>query len=181
VEVPLVEVGLPRIGVRVELNECERAVGAGEGAQLGERDRVISPHDQREDPRPDERRESLLDAAVRSLRVARRDREVAVVGDRHPVEHVEPKSGVVRTQERRGGTDRLGPKARSGAEARRRIERDPDDDRVEVGEVRHVRDAHKRADAREARDHLRVQRPEGRAGHRGTIRHRTLDRRSNRM
>ena len=69
-EVALAEVGVPCVGVRVELDQRHRPVRVRERAQLGERDRVIAPEDEWEDARLDDRRERLLDLGVRALGVA---------------------------------------------------------------------------------------------------------------
>src|SRR5439155_24860027 len=69
VEVPLVEVLVPRVRVRVELDERHLPVPAREGAELRERDRVVAAEDEREDTGVDERSESSLDPLVRALGV----------------------------------------------------------------------------------------------------------------
>jgi len=98
VEVALAEVGLPRIGVRVELDERHRPVHVRERTQLGKRDRVIAPEDEWEDARVDDRRERLLDLRVRSLGVAGRNWQVAVVHDRESLEKIDSEDGVKRAQ-----------------------------------------------------------------------------------
>ena len=159
VEVALAEVLVPRVAVRVELDERERPVLAREHAQLGERDRVVAAESEREDAGVDERRERLLDLAVRALGVARRDRHVAVVDDRERLDDVDVERRVVRPQQRRRRADRLGAEARARPVARRRVERDAVDGRVHAGEVGRVRRAHERPDPGEARHHPGVERP----------------------
>ena len=110
-EVLLAEVLLPRVGVRVELHERERAVFRREDAKLRERDRVVAAHGGREDPRVDDRCESFLDLPVRALRVAGGYRQVAVVDDRKLVDDVDVVNRVVRTDQRRRRPDRLRPEA----------------------------------------------------------------------
>ena len=95
-EVALAEVLVPRVAVGVELDERERPVPAREHAQLGERDRVVAAESEREDAGLDERREPLLDLAVRALGVSRRDRHVAVVHDRERLDDVDLERRVVR-------------------------------------------------------------------------------------
>src|SRR5207248_8225290 len=90
VEVALTEVGLPSVGVRDELTERQRAVLAGEDAELRQCDRVVAAEDEREDACLDERRERGLDAPEGLLGVAGRHRQVAVVDDRERLDDVEP-------------------------------------------------------------------------------------------
>ena len=143
--------------MRVELHEAESAVPARDRAQLGERDGVVAAHREREDTRVDERRERFLDLCVRPLRVARRDRHVAEVDDRERLDDVHRDRGVVRAEERRRRANRLGAEPRARAEARPGVERDAERGRVDAVQIRHVRRAHERADAREPGDDLRVE------------------------
>ena len=168
-EVPLPEVLLPRVGVRVELNERHRAVPTRHRAQLRERDRVVSAERDRKDAALYDGDEAFFDLRVRSLRVAGRDRKVAVVDDGQSLGDVDPERRVIRTDERRRAADRLGPEPRAGAVARRRVEGNAIDGGVDSGEVGDVRRAHERSNAGEARNHLRVERPVRRLGHRRTV------------
>ena len=74
VEVLLAEVRLPRVGVRVELHERERAVLLRQDAQLGERDRVVATERDGKDTGLDDRRQSFEHLRVRTLDVSGRDR-----------------------------------------------------------------------------------------------------------
>ncbi len=58
-----------------------------------------------------------------------------------------------------GGADRLGAEARPRAEARCGVERDADGGDVDAAKVDRVREPHERADAGEAGEDLRVDRP----------------------
>src|SRR5581483_5473118 len=158
VEVALAEVRLPGVAVRVELDERERARAPGDRAQLRERDRMVAAQRERADAGVDERRETLLDAPVGLLRVARRHRQVAVVGDRDGLEQVELEPRVIGPEEGGGGPDRLRAEARARPEARRRVERDAEHRDLERLRIGNVREPHERADAAEARHLLRVER-----------------------
>src|SRR5438034_11821047 len=70
---------------------------------------------------------------------------------------------VVRPKQRGRRPDRLGPEARAGPVARGGVEGNPEDGRVDSGEIRHVRRAHERAHARKPRDDLRIERSVRRA------------------
>ena len=158
-EVALAEVRLPRVAVRVELHERERPLRTRERPQLGERDRVVAAHRERADTALGEGSERILDAPIRPLGVSRSHGKVAVVGDGDLVEQVEPEAGVVGAQERRRGANGLGAEAGAGPEARGRIEWDPEDCHLEGVGIDDMRQAHERPDAREAGNHLRVERP----------------------
>ena len=168
-EVLLAEVRLPRVGVRVELDECEWAMTLRKHAQLGEGDRVVAAERNGEDSCLDDRCQSLDDLRIRALGVAGRNRQIAVIHDRERVDDVEVVRRVVRTDERRGGTNRLRSEPRAGAVARRGVEGNPVDRRVDSGKLGHVRRAHVRPDPREARDHLRIERLVRRARHAHTL------------
>jgi hypothetical protein len=157
-EIGLPEVRVPRVGVRVELDERHRPVTHGERTQLGERDRVVAADRERERARRDERREPLFDPAIGSLRVSRRHREVAEVGDGERLEHVDVEDGVIGPQQRRRRPHGLGTEAGPGAEARRGVEGNPDDRNVGSGRVGDDRKPHERAHAGEARVDQRVDR-----------------------
>ena len=139
---------------------AERAVPLRERAQLGERDRVVAAERHGEDARLDHRHQSLDStcAYVRSVSPGD-DRQVAVVDDRKRVDDVHIEDRVVGADQRRGRADRLGAEASAGAdsswpcrrESRRRAASTP-------ARSVHVRRAHVRADAREPRDELRVER-----------------------
>ena len=157
-EVALVEVLVPRVAVRVELHERQRAVLLCDHAQLGQRDRVVAAEREREDARVDDRREPLLDAPVRPLGVARRDGQVAVVDDRERLAEIDAEPRVVRAEQRRRGADRLRPEARARPIRDRGVERNPVDGGVDAGELRHVREPHEGPHAGEAWVDARVDR-----------------------
>src|SRR5207247_2944161 len=66
-EVLLAEVRLPRVGVRVELHQCEWAVMLRKHAQLGERDRMVAAEGNGEHSGLDDRCQSLDDLRIRAL------------------------------------------------------------------------------------------------------------------
>ena len=69
-EVLLAEVLLPRVGVRVELNERERPVTLREHPQLRQRDRVVAAEGDGKDACGDDRFQALLYLRVRALGIA---------------------------------------------------------------------------------------------------------------
>jgi hypothetical protein len=117
---------------------------------------MIAAEHERERAGLDERRERRLDPPVRALGVSGRDRQVAVVDDREGFEHVDVERGVVRAQQHRRGADALRTEPRTGPEAGRRVERDPDRRCIDSRQVGHVRQAHEGADARKTRIDARV-------------------------
>ena len=78
----LAEVLVPGVAVRVEVDQRQRAVPGGVGAELGERDGVVAAEDDREHAGVDERAEALLGELVGADRVARGELEVARVDAR---------------------------------------------------------------------------------------------------
>src|SRR3712207_5036998 len=154
----LAEVGVPGIGVGVELDEGEGTVHGGCGPQLGEGDRVVAAEHYGDDPRPVYGLEAFRYPAVALLYVAGDDGHVAVVYDRKVVEDRDILRRVVAPEEVRGRPYALGAEAGAGAEGGAGVEGGADDRDVAILQVLDVWQAHEGAHAREARRHKRVDR-----------------------
>ena len=154
----LAEVLVPRVRVRVQQDERQRAVAGGQHAQLGERDGMIPSQCEGEHAGLDHRRERGLDAPVGLDGVSGRDGKVAQVDHGERLDEIDAPGGVVRAKERRGRADPLRPEACARTERRRRVERDAEDRDVHARQVRRVGKARKRPHAREARQDPRVER-----------------------
>ena len=95
VVVLLAEVAVPGVGVRVEVDDRDRAARPSR-PQVRQRAGVVAADEQRDDARLDDRGDGLLDRLVAALDVARHDRDVAVVDARQDVERLHVEIGVVR-------------------------------------------------------------------------------------
>ena len=80
------EILVPRVDVRVELDEAERAVPGRERAQDRQRDAVVAANDHRPRARLHDLLHARLDRRVRVLEVDRRGIHVAGVNDGEAVE-----------------------------------------------------------------------------------------------
>ena len=144
-------VGVPEVRVRVEVQQAELPVHARERAQLGERDRVVAAHAERDDAGLGDRPHEVLDPLQRVLDVAGHGRRVAEVDGRQLAEHLHALDGVVRADHARRRAHRLRPEAGAGAERRPAVPRHPEDGGVRALERRDVRQPRERPRSGEPR------------------------------
>src|SRR5206468_11202626 len=119
----LVEIRLGGVAVGVELNQADLAMHLGQRAQLRQRDRVITPKVDRDDPGPQNVQEAARDPALRLLDVAWNDGQVAVVHHRQTVEDRDTTSAVVGAHQRRRAADVLRAEASADAVRSTGVER----------------------------------------------------------
>jgi hypothetical protein len=123
--------------VRIEVDEPERAVGAGAGADVGLRDRVVPAEDDRDHARADDLAHQRLERRVRALRVGRKHRRVAEVDEPQLGKRVDP--GLeVRPGRAARGPDRARPEARPRSVGDEVVRRRADDGDVVLGQQRRV-------------------------------------------
>ena len=104
---------MPGVGVGVEVDEPNRAMAPGDGADVRLRDRVVAAEDDRHRARRDHLADRPLDRGVRARGVGREHRCVPVV--EHPqLRHRVHLRLQVRPRWAAGGADCTGPEARSG-------------------------------------------------------------------
>src|SRR5215204_3204187 len=151
VGVLLAEVGVPGVGVAVELHESQRSVHGGCGPQLRQGDRVVAAEHYRDDACAVYGLESFRYPPVALLDVAGDDGDVAVVYDREEVEDRDILRRVVRPEQVRDAADALRPEARPDAEGRRRIKGNSDNRSVAIVEVSDVWQSHESAHPAETR------------------------------
>src|SRR5215212_8733718 len=156
VRVPLAEVGVPGIGVGVELHEGKRPVDRGGGPEFGQRYGVVATKYYRGCSGFVNRLQPLLYPPVTLLDVAWNDGYVAVVYDREVIEDRHVQARVVAPEEVGGAAYPLWAEAGPGPEGGARVERRAHYRGVCVLQVPRVRQAHEGPDAREARRLERV-------------------------
>ena len=117
-----VEVFLAQVGVRVEVDDGEVRVFLVRGAQRGQRHEVLAADEEGEAAGSEDVPRARLDISERLLRVAEGELEVAAVEDRRVLK-VEILIGAVRLESVGFGAHRAAREARTGAVARRRVER----------------------------------------------------------
>ena len=126
------------------------------GAQVGERAGVVAADQQRDDAGLDDRRDRRLDRRVAAFRVARDDRDVAVVDARQDVERADVEVGVVRPEHHARRAHGVGTEPAADAVGHAGVEGDADDREVDVLERPDVRQPGKGRRAREPRALQRV-------------------------
>src|SRR5215211_7866862 len=151
VRVLLAEVGVPGVGMGVELHEGQRSMDRSGSPELRQRYGVVAAEDYRDDAGPVDRVEALLYPPVTLLDVAWDDGYVAVVYDREEVEDSHVHARVVAPEEVRGAAYPVWTEAGPGPEGGARVERRAHYRGVCVLQVPRVRQAHEGAHAREAR------------------------------
>src|SRR5829696_5011804 len=151
VRVPLAEVGVPGIGVGVELHEGKRPVDRGGGPEFGQRYGVVATKYYRGCSGFVNRLQPLLYAPVALLDVAWNDGYVAVVYDREVIEDRHVQARIVASEEVRGASYTFRAEAGSGAEGGARVEWRAYYRSVCVRQVTRVGQAHEGAHVREAR------------------------------
>ena len=131
VVVLLAEVAVPGVGVRVEVDDGDRAARSRR-PEVGQRAGVVAADQERDDAGLDDRRDGRLDRRVAPLGVAGHDRDVAVVDARQDVERLDVEVRVVRPEHHARGAD--GVRAEPAADPVRDagVERDADDRDVDV-------------------------------------------------
>src|SRR5215211_5621450 len=151
VRVLLAEVGVPGVGVTVELHEGQRSLHGGRGPQLRQGDRVVAAKHYRDDACAMNRLETFRYPPVALLDVAGNYGNVAVVYDREVIEDRDILRRVVRPEQVRNAADALRDEARPDAEGRRRIKGNSDYRSVAIVEVSDVWQSHESAHAAETR------------------------------
>jgi hypothetical protein len=151
VVVLLAEVGVPGVGVRVELHERKRPVDRGCRAQFRERHRVVTAEHYGHHSSPVHFLQAYSYALVALLDVAGYHRHVAVVYDREVLEDRDVLRRVVGPEEVRDTSYALRAEASPSPEGGPRVKGCADDGHVGVLEVLDVGQPHKGARAREAR------------------------------
>ena len=143
-------VRLPDVGVRVEVDERQRAVHGRRRAQLAQHHRVVAAQAERRHAGGVHGRQEVLDPAQRLLVVAGHGRRVAVVDHREALGHVDAEERVVRSQQGRGAADRLRAEPRAGLVRDGVVGGDADHRDVHILRCLHGRQPHERAGAGEA-------------------------------
>src|SRR5829696_1838636 len=156
VRVLLAEVGVPGVGMGIELHEGQRPMDRSGGPEFGQRYGVVAAKDNRGHPGPVDRPQTLLYPPVTLLDIARDDGDVAVVYDREVFEDRHVQARVVAPEEVGGAAYPLGTEAGPGPEGGARIERRAYYSDVRVRQVPRVRQAHEGTHVREARGLERV-------------------------
>jgi hypothetical protein len=135
VVVPLAEVFIPSVRVRIELDEGQRSVDRRGRPELGKRDRMVAAQDYRDDTGSVNLFQALPYLLVALLDVAGDDGNVAVVDDREVVEDLDVLGGVEGPEEMRDASYPFGTEAGPGAERSAGVEGSADDGGVGVLEV----------------------------------------------
>jgi hypothetical protein len=162
----LTEHVLVAVGVRVHMDEPDRAVAAHERAQDRQHDRVVTPERERDRPRADDPVVGVLDDLDRRLEVVGVDRHVAEIADDEAVERCRARRHVVRPQQRRLRADRTRSVPRAGPVRRPDVEGHTDEGDVEGRGIIERRQAHHRRGPTEPRHLVATQRLRARAvGH----------------
>src|SRR5262249_23092735 len=151
VKVLAAEVLVPRVDVRVELDERERSVLFRERAQNRQRDGVVAAGDDRPRAGCGDCRNARLDRVVRLLDAYRRRVDVADVRDVQAIERRDLLEIVVRPDERRLRTDLARSEPRPATVRRSAVVRHADDRDIEAFRILDVRQPHERRRLREAR------------------------------
>ena len=140
------------VGVGAEVQQRERAVHGGRGAQLGERDGVVPAEAQRHGACFVHRSEELLHGGQAPVAEAGHHVGVAGVDRREALEHGDPLRRVVgRVDGERRLADRTGAEPGARAHGEPRVERQADHGDVDVVEARDVRQTQERGHAGHAR------------------------------
>ena len=148
---PGAEVGVPGVGVRVELEQRERTASRGGGAQQRQADRVVAAEAEHPPTVVHDRAGRLLDGGVTGLDVDRGRRGVAGVCDLRRRERGDRLGVVVGPQQQRRLADRGRAEARSGAEGGRAVEGGAQHRHVGAADGRERRQSREGPDAGEAR------------------------------
>src|SRR5215207_3891820 len=156
VRVLLTEVGVPGVGMGVELHEGERSVHSRSRPKFWQGDGMVAAQDYQGYSGLVHRCQALLYVPVALLYVAWDDGNVTVVYDREVVEDRHVQARVVAPQEVGSAAYPFGTETGPGPEGGACIERRTYDGGVGVLQVLRVRQAHEGSDAREARRLERV-------------------------
>src|SRR5919107_3539267 len=156
VRVLLAEVGVPGVGVTVELHEGQRSVHGGRGPQPRQGDRVVAAKHYRDDACAMNRLETFRYPPVALLDVAGNYGNVAVVYDREVIEDRDLLRRVVRPEQVRNAAAALRAEKRPDAEGRRCIKRSSDYRNVAILKILDVWQSHESAHPAETRCLQRV-------------------------
>ena len=153
VDVPLAGALVEAVRVRAEVQQRDRAVLRGGGAQLGQGDRVVAADAQRHRAGAVHLAQRLLHGGQAAVGEAAGDRpHVAGVDHREPLEHGDPLRGVVRRVDGQGRlAHRAGPEAGARAHGEAGVEREADHGHVHAVELRDVGQPQERGDAGDPR------------------------------
>src|SRR2546423_2482509 len=152
--IALAPVAIPGVGVRVEIDQSNRAMPLADRPQLAERNAVVAPDGQRDDARVQDRPQAVDHHFVAGLDVARHHRQVPGVDHREMIEDLDLMLDVVRAQQPRALPDRCRPEAAPDPVADRGIEGNAHHRCGGPSPVIDLGQAHEAADAGEARrDH----------------------------
>ena len=153
------EVRVPRIEVRVEVQQRNGTVSTVHRPEQRQCDRVVTA-DRQEMGRPTQRLVGTgLDLRDRLLDVERVARDVSGIGHLLHRERLHVERGMVGTEEPGPRSDALGPEAGPGAVGHAAVEGDPEDGDVADVDVLAARESCEGRGPRVARDHERVERP----------------------
>jgi hypothetical protein len=155
VVVLLAEVRVPGIGVRVEVDDRNRAARSRR-PEMRQGAGMVAADEERDDPAGHDRLDGRLDRGVAPFSVAGHDRDVAVVDARQDVEGLDGEVRVVRPEHHRGGPDRVRAEATPDPVGDARVERHADDRDVDLVERPDVRQPGERGRASEPRARHRV-------------------------
>jgi hypothetical protein len=123
-----------RVGVRVEVDEADRAVRLRAGADVRLRDGVVAAEHDRHDARCDRVADRVLDRRMRLDRVGRGHGRVAEVDDAQDLRGVD--AGLeVGARRAAGGADRTRREAGAGTVRDEIVRRRADDRDVDAGEL----------------------------------------------
>src|ERR687889_656733 len=145
VRVLLAEVGVPGVGVAVELHESQRSVHGGCGPQLRQGDRMVATEHYGDDACAVYGLETFSYPPVALLDVAWDHGHVAVVYDRELIEDRDILRRVVGPEQVRNATDALRAEARPDAEGRRCIKGSSDYRSVAILKIPGVWQSHESA------------------------------------
>jgi hypothetical protein len=154
------KIGVPRIGVGVELKQRERTVGRVGGAEKREADRVIPAESEHPPAVVGDRARRLFDRVVTGLDVQRARRRVTGIHDLDGGERRDALRLVIGPQQQRRFPDRRGAEARARPKSRRGVEGRPQHGHVGPAHLLERAQARKGAKAGKAWHRQRVDLPD---------------------